>query len=111
MKSAIEYFLSIIILTVAVFLLVSYNAASIDSSNARDFHASVVEEIEAANFSPLVIDACKEEAGKRGYTLEVSAPTGLKNNQKIAEVTLAYHYSVKLLNLVDNKHEIRGFAR
>jgi hypothetical protein len=42
-------------------------SACIDANNARDFHASVMAEIEDSNFAPSVISACKAQAENEGY--------------------------------------------
>lgn len=111
MKGAVEYFVGTIILIVAIYLMASYIAASIDTANARDFHAAVVAEIEAGNFSQKIIEKCKGTAEENGYVLSVEAPIELQNHEKMAEVVLTYQYSIALLDIKEDVHEIRGVAR
>lgn len=109
MKGAVEFYMCMIFVVLISVLSTTFISANQDISIARDFHSAVVNEIENSDFSNSVIDACKNEADKQGYQLDVAVITGARG-VKTAEVILRYDYSVKLLNLTENYHEIRGFA-
>ncbi len=86
-------------------------AAGAQVSAARSYHADVVGEIECSNFSPSVIEACKQQAARAGYALEVKDVVfDASLNRRMAEVILTFDYAVPVLNLV-SEHEVRGFAR
>ncbi|MFI3208297.1 MAG: hypothetical protein R3Y40_04110 [Eubacteriales bacterium] len=72
MKLIIETFVTIIFLTMAVFLATQIIGSQITINGANDFHVNVVQEIEESNFSESVIEACKAEAEELGYTLSVA---------------------------------------
>lgn len=85
--------------------------AGADAAAAQNYHADVVEEIEASNFSPNVIEACKNQAQSAGYELQIFPMVyDGENNIQMAEITMKYKYSIGILEL-DSGREIRGMAR
>lgn len=116
MKLAIETFVSMIIIVMMVLLGTCYITASLDTQNAQRYHASVIAEVEAGNFSERVIQSCIEQAKANGYLMEDGSsalriePAGRSEERKMAEVSLTYQYSIPLLDLF-LKHEIVGYAR
>lgn len=116
MKLSIEIFVNIIIITLTALLGTCYITASLNIQNAQNFHASVITELEASDFSESVAGSCVTNALSNGYQkadgssgLEIKA-VSMSDNKKIAEVKLAYDYSIPFLNLF-LKHEIVGYAR
>jgi len=88
-------------------------SASIDANNARDFHASVVAEIEDSNFAPSVINACKTQAADAGYELLINDSSIVKDEDgktTLMEVILKYKYHVDFLEVISTQ-QIRAFAR
>ena len=86
-------------------------AAGIEVTAARNYHADVISQVECSNFNAGVISACKNQAGERGYQLEVAELVyDGEGNQRMAEIILSFEYSIPVLNLV-SEHEVRGFAR
>ncbi|MEF9916062.1 MAG: hypothetical protein RSD97_06440 [Lachnospiraceae bacterium] len=116
MKMSIEIFVSIIIITLTSLLGTCYITASLNIQNAQNYHATVLTEIEASDFSESVICSCIENALDNGYKkgdgtsgLQVTKAS-VQENQPVAEVILTYDYSIPLLNMF-LKHEIIGYAR
>ena len=72
-------------------------SACIDANNARDFHASVMAEIEDSNFAPSVISACKAQAENAEYELLIDSNSVVKDEDgkpTLMEVILKYEYHI-----------------
>lgn len=111
MKQIIETILSVIFLFIGTVLIVSLISVEADYEKAKNYKADVISEIENSNFSPTVINTCIDEAQKHNYDLEIEVTEINPNsNEKYAEVTLSYDYSIPALNVTKNK-TLRGFAR
>lgn len=113
MSSIFKSYVSIILIIVAVFVFVGIIGVTVDVQNARDFHGSVINEIENSNHASSVIEACKETAAENGYELIVSSyvnnSDGLQYS-KITKVVLKYNYTIGLLD-INSEKEIVGYAR
>ncbi len=110
MKSAIETMFGMIVMAMLALVGTSYLIASLNSASAQKFHASVVQEIEASDFSPVVIQKCEKSAKENGFNaLHITTLESVKGDQ-YAEVVLDYKYSVPLLNQVMD-HTITGYAK
>jgi hypothetical protein len=113
MSTTIKTYVGIFILLLSVFSMAGVMSACIDANNARDFHASVMTEIEDSNFAPSVISACKTQAANTGYELLIDSNSVVKNEDgktTLMEVILKYQYHVDFLGVVSTQ-QIRGFAR
>lgn len=109
MKQILETYLTVFLVMVAVITLTGIIGADIDTKNARDFKESVVSEIENSNFSPSVIQACKDAADDTEYTITINEMKDSYGTTIMAEVIVGYDYSIPFLNVLKN-HEIRDFA-
>ena len=97
MSTTIKTYVGIFILLLSVFTMAGVMSACIDANNARDFHASVVAEIEDSNFAPSVINACKTQAANAGYELLIDESSIVKDEDgkpTLMEVILKYNYHV-----------------
>lgn len=113
MSTTIKTYVGIFILLLSVFAMAGVMSACIDAGNARDFHASVIAEIEDSNFAPSVVEACKTQAEDAGYELLIDDNSVVKDEDgktTLMEVILKYQYHVDFLGVV-NTQQIRGFAR
>lgn len=113
MSTVIKSYIPIVLIILAVFIFAGIISVTIDVQNARDFHASYVDEIENSNHASSVIEACKEEAAENGYELVVSSYMNNsegENNSMISKVILKYDYTIGILN-VNSEQEIVGYAR
>lgn len=111
MKGVIEFFVLIIVFSLMAISGTTFITASINSSNARDYHASIINEIEASNFNQSIIDSLYEDAAGKGYILEPIVPVEIEEHKRVAEVILNYTYDVGILNITGEQHSIRGYAR
>ncbi|MFR5030343.1 MAG: hypothetical protein ACLUCI_03225 [Blautia hansenii] len=110
MKSAIETMIGMIVMAMLALVGTSYLIASINSATAQKFHSSVVQEIEASDFSPVVIEKCEKRAKENGYNSLAITTLETVNGEEYAEIVLDYKYAVPLLNQVMD-HTITGYAR
>lgn len=55
----------------AVLLFSQFIGAELQINGAKDFHSEIISQIEASNFKPSVITACKNQAKDYGYQLEI----------------------------------------
>lgn len=110
MKGSIETMLGIILLAFMALLGTSYITASLTTQKAQNYHAAVVAELEASDFSTSVVSSCKTKAKDNGYKNLTITVNGNSDTGKYAKVVLDYDYAIPLLNrMID--HEIVGYAR
>ena len=113
MSSVIKTYLGIFMLIMSVFTLVGIISADMDAGHARDFHSSVIAEIEDADFAPSVVAECIAQADRAGYDLLIDEESCVYDEDgkvTMMEVVLQYDYSVDFLDLLSTQ-QIRGFAR
>lgn len=111
MKGNIEVFIGTILFAVMALCATSYITATINTTNARDYHASVINEIEASNFNADVMSGLYTDALDKGYELDPITVTEIQNHKKVAEVILHYKYTIGFLNISEDGYTIRGYAR
>ena len=113
MSSVIKTYIGIFILFLSVFTLTGIISACMDANQARDFHSSVIAEIEDANFAPSVVSECITQAESAGYDLMIDEDSYVYDEDGKAtmmEVILKYDYRIDLLGVL-SAQQIRGFAR
>lgn len=111
MKHIVEAFSILVALALNLCLCIGMLTASAEVAAAKEFKADVVAEIENSDFNPLVIEGCREQASRRGYTLEVDL-CGYGGNQarRIADVRLKYVCKIPILGI--SKEQVTwGIAR
>ncbi|MGC4020415.1 MAG: hypothetical protein QM793_15135 [Muricomes sp.] len=110
MKGAVETMMGIIMIAFMAVLSGAYIMSSLNTQRAQNYHSAVIAEIEAGDFSEVVIQSCKRNALENEYTdLEIELLIS-KENEKYAKVTLTYNYTLPVLNLF-LEHQIAGYAR
>ena len=111
MGQVLKTYLGLFFLLIMGLVGIGVVAAGIEVTAARNYHADVISQVECSNFNAGVISACKNQAGERGYQLEVAELVyDGEGNQRMAEIILSFEYSIPVLNLV-SEHEVGGFAR
>lgn len=108
MKAGIEFYVSILLLSIASLLSITLISSNLEIHNARELHSAYIIEIENSNLSDSVIEECKEDAKEKDCTLTVSK--NVSGDSGLAKVSLTYSYSVPLLG-VESEHTIDGYAR
>lgn len=110
MKGAVETMMGMIMIAFMAVLSAAYIMASLNTQKAQNYHSTVVAEVEAGDFSEVVIQSCKRKALENGYTDLTIEPLISTKNEKYAKVTLTYDYTLPVLNLF-LEHQIAGYAR
>lgn len=108
MKLLIEHFITFLLLLIFIWIGMAYILQNIFYSNAREFHGSVVTQIENSYFDAGVIEDCREKAERAGYELDIVVYG--EENRKDAKVTLRFGYVIPLAG-IEKKYEIEGYSR
>ncbi len=105
-------FLIITLMLLFSFTLSAIISVSVNATAAEQYTCDAVALIEQYNFSDSVIDACKTNAKKQGYTMEVNTiDSDCDGFIDLAEVITGYDYTIKILNITNQKHYARAYAR
>lgn len=110
MKGAVETMIGMIMIAFMAVLSTAYITASLNTQKAQNYHSAVIAELEAGDFSEMVIQDCREKAAGNGYTNLAIEPLISADSGKYAKVTLTYDYTLPILDLF-LEHEIVGYAR
>ena len=105
MKSTIELYLSLIIITIFGVLAANMIAMNIEANNARSYQNACIQVIENSGHDQDVIDQLILES-PYVLTVERTVVNGLINSK----VKLGYVYRIPLLN-IDEHYWIEGLAR
>lgn len=123
MSQVIKSFMGMFFLLALLLLGVGILSAQTDVSDALDYKADIIAELENSNYNAEVINACIRQANENGYSIEIK--TFAPGNQTVsyttpdaadttkvvmAEVKLKYVYRIGFLNAV-TEHQVRGYAR
>lgn len=109
MKGAIETMVGVVLIAFMAVLSTAYISASLNTQKAQAYHSTVVTEIEASDYNAEVLEKCKKKALENGYeNLDIQVVTSAAGS-KYAKVTLAYRYTIPLLNML-LEHQITGYA-
>ena len=87
---------------------VTYVSQNIWYSSARNFYSSVLSQLEDSYFDQRVIDKCREDAEKNGYSLTVDVFE--REGGKDARVILDMTYVFPILH-TSRRYAIEGYAR
>lgn len=110
MKGAIETMVGVVLIAFMAVLSTDYISASLNTQKAQAYHSTVVTEIEASDYNAEVLEKCKKKALENGYeNLDIQVVTSAAGS-KYAKVTLAYRYTIPLLNML-LEHQITGYAK
>lgn len=100
MKGAIETMVGVVLIAFMAVLSTAYISASLNTQKAQAYHSTVVTEIEASDYNAEVLEKCKKKALENGYeNLDIQVVTSAAGS-KYAKVTLAYRYTIPLLNML-----------
>ncbi len=108
MKMVIEHFITFLLLLIFIWIGIAYIIQNVLYSSAREFHGSVVTQVENSYFDTDIIEDCKKRAEKAGYELKVQVYG--EENKKDAKITLGFQYVIPLAGIV-KKYEIEGYSR
>ncbi len=104
----LSHFVLLVFLTLFLWTGVTYVSQNIQYNSARQFHGSVVHQLENSYFSPAVIEQCKVQAGKNGYRLTIE--TFGTERHRDARVILDMDFIYPVIQRV-GRYTIEGYAR
>lgn len=111
MKHIITAYTTLIVFILNVFICIGISNAEANMTEAKEYKAQVIAEIENSNFNPNVIEACRNQARTAGYELQITNCLYDENyNMQSAEVVLCYMYELPVLGISKIK-TTRGIAR
>ena len=108
MTGMVSHFVLLIFLAIFLWIGVTYVSQNIQYSSARQFHGSVVRQLENSYFSSNVIEECKTRAEQNGYHLTIE--TYGQENHKDARVILDMDFVFPVIQVV-RRYTIEGYAR
>lgn len=108
MKIAIEAYVSIFIICLCLVLCACLISADLEVANARDAYTTYTLQLQDSNFADSVVQACKSDAEKRGYQIDISVYEDASGN-KSGTVELQYEYSIPVIGYTAYRY-IRGYA-
>ena len=88
MRTVIETFTTVLLISVTVFICACFIGVQLQTNQAKDLHTECVNKIEASDFEPATITACKNEAMDKGYTLEVDNTWTQKKTCTLCNMTV-----------------------
>lgn len=108
MKSVPDLFASIFFVIIAVSLMLTYNAASVQVYEARAFEERAIDDIEASHFKEEVTKEWIEKAKSQNYEMKVirENPYDYRPQYKI---TLTFRVSMPLIG-GNRNHTLEGYA-
>lgn len=92
MKQIFENMIIILLILLSIMIHSTMIAGNLTITEARNFHASAVAEIQASNFDEEVIKEEKESAEQAGWELEVKTDTSIYSDRTAYKVTLTYNF-------------------
>ncbi len=123
MSQVLKAFMGMFFLLALLLLGVGILSAQTDVSDALDYKADIIAELENSNYNAEVLNACIRQANENGYSLEITtyaqenrvvsytAPNAVDTTEVVmAEVKLTYPYRIGFLNAL-TEHQVRGYAR
>lgn len=108
MKMIVEHFITFLLLLIFIWIGICYILQNIVYSSARQFHSSVVTQVENSYFDSGVIVDCESRAKKAGYELHVIQYG--RGNRKDAKVVLEFTYVIPIAG-IEKKYQIEGYSR
>ena len=110
MAQIIRFVSNIVLMLLGFFLCISIVAGVYTKTQAEEYKADVIAEIENSNFNQTVIENCMTQAKEAGYEMQIRPCCyDVDGDATLAEVILAYSYQVPLLGISEKK-ELRGIA-
>lgn len=124
MEQIPKIYLTVILTLVITVLSFGIISADIQSTEAKDFKADVVAQLEASDFDADVMKGLVESAKNNGYTLylkddpkDLADPdtqsvlvTNSKYNKKLCYVTLKYSFDIGIFG-IHKEHITQAIAR
>lgn len=138
MKIIVETFVTIFMVSLAVFISIQFISIQLQTNNAKDLHATYISMVEASDFDADTIAQCQQDAIEKGVTLTIDntykekmicsdcntvfaigatkCPTcsgkNIFNYAKDRLCTVKLYYNIKISVLdIDRQGVVNGYAR
>lgn len=109
MKSIIPTILAILGVTLTALVAATVITFQLQITAARNFHAGVIDQIQASYYNERTIEQCISESDARGYRLSISDATVYQDRKNVL-VTMEYTTQMLLFN-IKKTSVIEGFAK
>lgn len=109
MKNIFSITIAILSITILTLFAGTFIDVSLQIQSAREYHNSVVQKIQASNYSGYVIDKCIEEGLLHEYGISI-INTAIYSDKSDYYVSLEYPIRIVLFNNYTNGI-IEGYAR
>lgn len=112
MSDVIKTYFVLFLVLFGVCSFIGIISADMDIHHANELKTSIVNEVENSNFSPSVIQACKDSVAENtDYNLSINEITDAEGNTVMAEIVVTFDYTIPFFNYINPGHETRSFAR
>lgn len=108
MKTGIEIYVSIVLITIMAVLCSSFMVADVKAADARDAYYSYYTAIDNSGCAESIVNACIADAGDNGYKLSVEEIG--EASSPLYKVTFIWNYKLTVLG-VNTPHTIVGYVR
>lgn len=108
MKMMIEYFTMFLFMAVFLLVCITYLNQNISLNAAREYHQSIVTELQDSNFAPAMMEEIKNNAEATDYKVEIVDTTVAEVNKKY-KVTVSFDYRIPLVGL-NQTYRVVGYA-
>ncbi|WP_129737143.1 hypothetical protein [Massilimicrobiota timonensis] len=111
MKQIFEDMIVIVLIIIGVLVNTCMIKANLEITEARNYHAQAIEEIQASGFSTNVITDKQAEAQEHGWELIVSDNLSPYEDRQDRKVTLVYTITPLPIVGTEQERNIVGYAR
>lgn len=108
MKTGIEVYVSIVLITIMAVLCSSFIIADVKAADARDAYYSYYTAIDSSECADAVVNSCIADAGDNGYRLSVDKIGDA--DSPLYKVTFIWNFKITMLG-VNSPHTIVGYVR
>jgi hypothetical protein len=108
MKTGIEVYISIVLITIMAVLCSSFMIADVKAADARDAYYSYYTAIDNSDCAESIVNACISDAGDNGYKLTVEEIG--HETSSLYKVTFIWNYKVTVVG-VNTPHTIVGYVQ
>ena len=107
MKTGIEIYISIVLITIMSVLCSSFMVADVKAADARDAYYSYYTAIDNSGCAEAIVNACISDAGDNGYELSVEEVGDA--DAPLYKITFIWKYKITMLG-VNTPHTIVGYV-
>lgn len=110
METIIKGFIGVFFSVLLVVIGMQFLMASLEARRAQSFMAEVTERISASHFSKGVMEACRTDASRAGYSLQLDVLSRGNSGVYYGTATMEYDFSLPLFG-IEKKHQLQADLR